>query len=519
MYYFVPAWYNKERQWYDTTNEWSFSQRKIFFDDTVNQVRIFSKNHEQVQVIMLRYAPQIRLFFHQKGLLEVPMWSLFDIVQGVSGIESRPLDWRDLSWPENCEFVYSPFRINVLRDGRTFAQVTFSDGGYLHFIQCFNEDGVSQKERLVFDDRGFLSSILYYENNQGHHQDYLNSHGQWVIREYLPESGSTEVIVNPEMDTLLGQKKYGHISELIEEVLRNKLATLEGEDQLVVAADVQHNSFFQGFPYPITFSFFKERIYQEYGSSDFSKLVQQSNLLLTESNDTSKWLKKLFTQYGIEGSYKKISPYDTRFHLGESSRLRELIIYIFRDSIDEETYRKLLDICFKDMMRNEDIELVVGTYQTDIGFVQHLESELSILTDLYLPQKEEPQEQVPVKMQEEERPRARLSVIRDENDLYDQFQQVRILMDLGKEPDLFHQIAAISSGIPQINLAESDYVFHKENGYILNDVSETKYAMHYFLDSLSNWNKALVASVDRIAENTGPTIIEQWKLEVKKHNG
>ena len=52
--------------------------------------------------------------------------------------------------------------------------------------------------RLVFDDRGIVSSVIYFENNQPDHQDYLNPQGQWQFREFLTRDNH-QVFVNPEV--------------------------------------------------------------------------------------------------------------------------------------------------------------------------------------------------------------------------------------------------------------------------------------------------------------------------------
>ncbi|TXZ91760.1 accessory Sec system glycosyltransferase Asp1, partial [Vibrio cholerae] len=45
--------------------------------------------------------------------------------------------------------------------------------------------------------------------------------------------------------------------------------------------------------------------------------------------------------------------------------------------------------------------------------------------------------------------------------------QLRVVIDLGDEPDLYLQISAISAGVPQINMIETDYVTPNVNGLII----------------------------------------------------
>ena len=54
-----------------------------------------------------------------------------------------------------------------------------------------------------------------------------------------------------------------------------------------------------------------------------------------------------------------------------------------------------------------------------------------------------------------------------EEDLIRAMSQLRVVIDLGDEPDLYLQISAISAGVPQINMIETDYVTSNVNGLII----------------------------------------------------
>lgn len=55
---------------------------------------------------------------------------------------------------------------------------------------------------------------------------------------------------------------------------------------------------------------------------------------------------------------------------------------------------------------------------------------------------------------------------------------------LRNEPDLYLQISSISVGIPQINQLKTNYVDHKLNGLIINDMSELIMAIDFYLLNL-----------------------------------
>ncbi len=41
--------------------------------------------------------------------------------------------------------------------------------------------------RNLYDDRGFLSGTVHYENGKPVYQDYLTEHGLWKMRQYYKD--------------------------------------------------------------------------------------------------------------------------------------------------------------------------------------------------------------------------------------------------------------------------------------------------------------------------------------------
>ncbi|MGT2934216.1 accessory Sec system protein Asp1 [Streptococcus catagoni] len=517
MYHFIPAWYSSERIWYDDTREWSQGKQSLQFDDTVNQVRVFNENQEETDLLVLNYCPNLRSFLHQKGLLEVSYWSLFDHLQGIKGHQFGRLNWRQFAWPEKSEFIYSPFTVSVFVDDLRYAQVLFADGGYLYKIFLYDQTKGTIKEALIFDDRGFLSSILYYKDGIADHQDYLDQSGQWCLRERLENEGSTKDIrINKEKLPSLQQENYPNWDSLLEEVIAKKLGTFPAEDHLVVASHPQHNCFFQDLEQDVTFSFFQDRFPKSQLNEEQLQLIETAALLVTDNQTNLQMLETLRSKSSQKPNIIQISPFDTRFELGLSVRRKELIIYLFIDNLSDADLDNLLKIIFKKMQENQLISLILGSYQASSPRNQKVAELLEHYSDTYLPKKELAiEELLPAKDHEEEELRAKLAIIKEENDLVILLQICRLIIDLGHEPDLFHQIAAISSGIPQINQVTSDYVSHKENGYIIKDLKEVDEALTYFFQGLSHWNKALIYSIEKIAENTGPALLDKWKSKIE----
>ncbi|MDS5338599.1 accessory Sec system protein Asp1, partial [Streptococcus pneumoniae] len=111
----------------------------------------------------------------------------------------------------------------------------------------------------------------------------------------------------------------------------------------------------------------------------------------------------------------------------------------------------------------------------------------------------------------EENYRFQIVNLNDEIGLIRELEYTRLIVDLNPIANIYTQIAGISAGIPQINLSESEYVTHLQNGYILSDLSEFSKAGHYFLDTLEHWNQALIHSIDKIRQNTGNQFVQKWE--------
>ncbi|MFS5393234.1 accessory Sec system protein Asp1 [Streptococcus agalactiae] len=82
-------------------------------------------------------------------------------------------------------------------------------------------------------------------------------------------------------------------------------------------------------------------------------------------------------------------------------------------------------------------------------------------------------------------------------------------IDISKIPDLYTQIAGISSGIPQINTILTEFVEHRKNGYIIEEIQELEKAIPYYCEQLTNWNRSLIYSIDKINDYTGGQLVER----------
>lgn len=102
-----------------------------------------------------------------------------------------------------------------------------------------------------------------------------------------------------------------------------------------------------------------------------------------------------------------------------------------------------------------------------------------------------------------------------EEDLIRAMSQLRVVIDLGDEPDLYLQISAISAGVPQINMIETDYVTPNVNGLIIPSSSNMIQALDYFLLSLKNWNYSYASSIKLVDEFSSTKIIREVDRLIK----
>ena len=107
-------------------------------------------------------------------------WSLFDEIQGATHGTPVAIDYRELSWPEDTEFIYTPFQVLAIKSDNQFSKMIFSQEGYLICIEDYEHKTLSRK--LIFDDRGFVSSIeIYHDGQSPMKRYYLAVKGQIIM--------------------------------------------------------------------------------------------------------------------------------------------------------------------------------------------------------------------------------------------------------------------------------------------------------------------------------------------------
>ena len=525
MYYFIPAWYGSERKWHADLIPWYRSYFRFEFDDTLNQIRLFQRQGIPSQLLVLAYQPHLRYFLHRHGVLETETYSVFDVMQDFHNLHTQVLTIRDIEWDNDCEFIYSPFTIIVQKNGKKFAKVEHGVEGFISDILYFKPNG-QVDTHYIMDDRGFVSSVIFFEDGQAAYQEYLNPKGVWQFREHLNEGGRVEV--NPIFGYRFKSLIYQDMGDLVAEFFENYLQKyVKNKDIFMVPSHSHHDQMvLDRLPRenPKLLSLFIGRNPQD-TFRDLDLSFEKSDLILVDREDSLRLLQDLYPERMHQ--FRHLSSFDTRLRLGRSQTKKESIIYYqldFKQGIDNQALLQVLAF----VAENKDTEVIFGAFAASQEQMNEVEGAVESFIKENI-QSENLEKAIdygdaenPLEENQHQYLRIQFVNLNDELDLIKTLEFVRLIVDLNRQPHLYTQIAGISAGIPQINLVETVYVEHLKNGYLISDVTEFSKAAHYYTDRLKEWNQALVYSIDKIKEHTGQRFLDKlhhWIEEVTDVKG
>ena len=524
MYYFIPAWYGTERIWHSNTSPWYWIQDSVEFDDTINQLRIFQNAGIERSIIIPHYSPQLRYFLHRQDLLETDYISVFDKLQGICpDIEMTPLQFEDLNWPNDTTFVYTPFQVVAFCKGEQIAKIDMGVDGNLLTITHLSRGKISYIEYL--DDRGFISSAVYYKDAKPYFQEYLNTDGTWVLRELLNDDRPL-VIVNEEFQDLFNKDIYEEIQEVIREKIKVLLGNLlPNQDQLVVAAHPVNLPFLEetGEGIKKVLSFYGNRQTISVSDTSLQLSFNDVKLIITDTEKNKDAILEISPN--SQSKIHRVTSFDSRLRLGSSQERKESKIYFY---VGEYYFlsRKVLKILLEIIAKNPLFEIVFVFYNASEELLLTLRGQLNqMIEELALDAVRAVSSSIEFGENEiqddlllvEPEYRYQIKNFFNEDDIIKELEKTRLIIDLNEEPNLYTQIAGISAGIPQINQKNTEYVDHLKNGYVLTKgEGELEKAMNYFLKALKPWNESLIYSIEKIKEYTGQRLIEKWEKWMKE---
>ncbi|MCI2774180.1 accessory Sec system protein Asp1 [Staphylococcus petrasii] len=511
MKQFIPAWYDSTYWWDSTVQPFYSKRRTTEFDDMVSLMSMHLQNEESFQTLILNYNPMLRLFLHRHQLYEMSYWSLFDDIQGAQQCTPKAIDYRDLDWSEYTEFVYTPFQVIAITGPNAYSKVIFSQEGYLLWIEDY--DSHQRQRKFIFDDRGFISAIDIYENNHEipHHRVYLNVSGNAVMTQ---DFTTQKITIHSDFDNHFRKTEYETMDDLIHEKLLDYNQTyLEENDKIIVAADKRHNVLIsQTFkPKNICFSVFKPRN-QEMDDELLNSITKAQQCLIDTLENERK--VKAYLDNHVQNqpfNYMRVTPFDAQVLPNISSQLYDTNIGVWIDDLLEQELKDIMFHLTRYLYQHEHTRIHVLTRLNKNEVPQWLKDDITRLNDSFNTDNEELAPEVRDILESELQTTEVIKVISVpfEEDLMKAISQLRVVIDLNQEPDLYLQISSISAGVPQINLRQTDYVEHELNGLIIETYEQLGIALDFFLINLKNWNYSFAHSIKLSHEFSSQFIIQQ----------
>ena len=378
----------------------------------------------------------------------------------------------------------------------------------------------------VYDDRGFLSDTIAYENNQAVYEQYLDGKGNWKMCHFF-EDGHIEI--NSENPFYLIDNKrfkfnclsYDSMESLIEEVFSTYLDEMtEKSDIFCLAMHVLHHDMLEKLfeKRKTILSFYQNRL-ELFDDPELKSLIQNTNYCIVDS----KHKISLLEDYAEKKlPIVDITPFDTRADFGISQQLTVQNILVPIDTIEQSKFEELILLFASYFETNETARVHFFTRNANwdrVDSILNFTCEVLKVNGLdeRLARKEtndkaefdlDGDKKVPIKFFVDQ--------CVDELSISKCMREQRIMVDLTSRPDLYLQISCISSAIPQIVSFNTQYVHDGKNGFIVKEVSEVLNGLKYYLDNITNWNKCMIYSYELGKEYNTASLIRKWKGVMKQ---
>lgn len=522
MLYFIPAWYSKD-EWKENEQLWHKRRMQTETDDTVKQIQLFQRNSIcEYELVLLSYAPNLRHFLHRQSAFRAPYWSVFDAIQEVCRKKQAVLSFHNLNWPKDIEFVYTPFSIIAMLHRERYAQIEFGEYGNPIEVDLYQNGQMSRKN--IYDDRGFVSCTSVYENGEMAYEQYLTEKGVWKLchfadgRVAVNPRSNQYLIRTPKEDNRIFFQKSSYVSmeEVLEEVFASWLQTTRDTDIFCAAAHGQHLALLdrQLAGRRTIFSVFANRISLK-DDREAIRILSHGDCIVADSEDN---MEAMAGQKGLEGTARvNIPPYDTRIDPGISQQLPVQKILFPVDHLPPQTLETAVKYLAVYLEENRDARVHLFTRNAAFGQEDAL---LGRVGDIlrrsgYPPEWArkadgnkyefllDKEDQIPI-----------LFIVEqcvDELSVNKCVREQRLLLDLADPPDQFLQISCVSMGIPQILRTATQYMRPGKNGRINRELSRLGEDLRYYLESLNNWNQAMIQSYELGKTHSTQYLIERWK--------
>ncbi len=528
MLYFIPAWY-KGREWCENEQSWHEKRRYSEFDDTVKQIQLFHRDGTYgYQILSLGFSPNFRHFLHRQSVYRAPYWSCFDAIQEVRRKKVRVLSFHDLKWPEGIEFFYSPFAVAAMLQGEKYAEINFGEDGNPIWIALYQEGKVCR--RNIYDDRGFISATVLYEDGKPCYQDYLRENGIWKLRHDLKDG---HIQINEKCPTYLleyegkwktrqfSKMQYDRMEEVIYEVFNAWLKMTKSSDIFCVAMDSLHAGILgKALRYKKKIlSFFRDRCAPASGAETEQKkvleLIRDADYIVADSGENAKKIRRMARIPA--GGLMVIPPYDTRADAGISLQSNIQKILLPLDGLEQELAKKTICILGTYASKKENVHIHLLTRDAGYNAKETILSQArSALAAAGLPEAWAAEQGKPVVSENDLEEGEAVPVLFipeqrvEESSVSICMREQWLLVDLRDVPEQYLQINAVSFGIPQIVRSRTDFVQNGGNGIILKKLGDLPKALAYYLNGLEHLNEARVYCYKISRDYTTERLLEMW---------
>ena len=523
MLYFIPAWYQQD-QWCENEQKWYMRRMHTEFDDTVKQIQLFHRNEVYpYRIMLLSCAPNFRHFLHRQSVYHAPYWSCFDAIQEIRRKKAMVLSFHNLNWPPHTEFIYTPFVVIAMLHGVRYAQLEFGEDGNLIQIDMYEEGKLRRTN--IYDDRGFISSTILYENEKPFRQDYLMENGVWKLRHYI-QDGHVEInpnapnylLVYQECEQTLPflQMSYESLDRIIEEVLTSYLKLVDEEDIFCVAMHERHAALIQEAlkGRKTILSFFEDR-YDLGRHPEMLPMVEQADYVIADSQENRRLIQG---QAHNLLRIKDITPFDSRVDFGISQQLNVQKILVPVDNLEDEVFAELIRALGTYLPENKNAQIHLLTRQAEYDRKSRLLSKTRECLKRAGMEEAWAAEQrsgniAENNLEDEDQVTVRFYVEQcvDELSVSKCMREQRLVVDMRSMTEVYLRINAISVGIPQIVRKKTQFVEHGKNGYVVQDTKQIPELLEFYLGSLTNWNEAMVYSYEVGKKYTTDVLLREWK--------
>lgn len=525
MLYFIPAWYSNN-DWKENEQAWYRARTVTEFDDTVKQIQLFfRKKVADFKILVLGFSPDIRHFLHRQGVYHAPYWSCFDSMQGIRKKDIQVFSYHELNWPDGVEFIYSPFAVIALLNGKKYAVIEFAEDGNMFRVDMYQDEVMVS--RNLYDDRGFISCQIVFRNGLPYREQYFNEDGVWKFARFL-DDGHT--IINPDSNFFIvgddeNEKKityrkkiYNSIDEMIMEVFLEALPKSE-DDIFIIAMDRLHSGVIlkalEGRKKIL--SFFNRRL--EEGLSEYDdRLIEQADYIVLDKKETEDDI----SDHLLKSSAGKriITPYDSRVEFSDSQHLRVQNTLFAVDGLNRDEFDDYI-VKFAEYQKiNKRARMILFTRSSNYDarrlILHNARKALRKAgMDPEIARENNSRTENSLDMTDDSEQIFFVSQCVDEMSVSRTLREQRVVIDLNLEPDQFLQISAMSMGIPQITLKETDYIEDGKNGKVIKDKDEFIESIKFYLESIENYNAAEIASYELGSKFSTNRLVDSWKEVIK----